>query len=253
MNHAVTILPGGTKLVIAVPHAGDNIPVELEDRILYDQYNPNGYDLYATEIFQKLAEHGPVVLGVPNRELIDYNRFRDAEDSVRGVLPEEGFHGNRFLYRPHTPEERETLLTKYWDEYQDALESLVLSQHQEYGAVLIIAGHTMESVGPQNAPDTGIPRPNISIGTLDGTLAEKLYLDTFMEALQEAAKELDVRVDHPYRGEEYITRQFGRPIEGFNIIQIEVNIGSYEDPLKKPIIDQALQYAIDALVNVFHS
>lgn len=253
MSHAVNIIPGGTKIIVAVPHSGDVIPVELEDRVLYDQFNPEGYDLHADEIFTELSQYGPVVLGVPHRELIDYNKFRDANNPVSGVLPEEGFHGNRFLDQPHTPDEREELLQNYWDQYQTALDQLVDDQYHTHGRVLIIAGHTMEGVGPQNAPDAGIRRPDISIGTLDGTLADQLYLDTFIQALQEAAEGLDVRVDYPYKGEGFITRNYGRPNEGFNIIQIEVNINSYEDPQKQPIINQAIQYATQQLVNVFHS
>lgn len=252
MSHAVNIIPGGNKFVVAVPHSGDVIPVELEGRIILDQFNFEGYDLHSSEIFTELSEYGPVVLGIPHREIIDYNRLRDDNNPVGGVLPEEGFHGNRFLNRPHTPVEREELLQKYWDPYQGALDRLVREQHDIYGHVLLIAGHTMEGVGPKHAPDVGMMRPDLSIGTLDGTLADKIHLDTFIQALQEAAEGLDVKIDYPYNGSGFITKCYGKPNKGLNAIQIEVNTDSYEDPQKQPLICNAIQYAVEKLVNVFH-
>ncbi len=238
---------GGKRIVVAIPHAGKFIPPSLRSRV-NGGFNEQGYDVHAQDIFSRFVRHGPVLSGTPHRELIDYNRDRDSD----AVLSSVGFHANPFLDRPHTLEEREALLTKYWDVYQAKLERLVDMQKGLYGKAFVLAGHTMEGVGPVHAPDAGEPRPDISIGTLSGQLAGREYIACFVSVLRDLAGDLNVWVDEPYAGGGYVSRRFGQPDEGLHSLQVEVNIDSYEDPAKRQTILSALDVAVDTLVNSFH-
>jgi len=250
-NEAYSIVGEKGRLVIAAPHAGKRIPVELQSRIQMENFNFEGYDVYSEEIFAALAKYGQVVIGRTHRELIDFNRGREEIKEVGGVLPEIGFHGNVILLRPHTHEEREGLLSRYWDSYQKVLTQLLEEQKNTYGSSILIAGHTMEGIGPANGADFGKRRPEISVGTLGYTMADKKLIDIFVNELKRGATKLDVQVDKPFAGNGYITRKYGNPGEGFHAIQVEVNIDSYKDLKKRGIInyriDKATQSLLEAL------
>ena len=144
-------------------------------------------------------------------------------------------------------------MKKYWDEYDKASRDAVLKQYKKYGKALIIAGHTMEGVGPKNAPDPGKKRPDISIGILNYRFVKKEYAQLFISSIKEVTKGLKIGVDTPYTGIGTSTDIFGKPKKGLNMILIEVNIDSYKNRKKRKIIEKAILHATDKLVKYFHS
>lgn len=243
----------GDEIVIIVPHAGNKIPPEMKSRINKKEYNPKGHDIYSKKIYSKLKKYGPVILGIPNRELIDYNRKRNHSHPIKGSMPLQGFHGNNFLKTPHTKKQREFFLKKYWDKYDLISKKEVFEQYKKYGKALVVAGHTMEGVGPKNAPDAGKKRPDISIGTFANKFIKKTYSETFISSLRKAGEGLKITVDKPYTGEGTSTDIFGKPKKGLNLLLIEVNIDSYKNWKKRKIIDKAILAATESLVKKFHS
>jgi N-formylglutamate deformylase len=219
---AFRLIQGG-KLIIAVPHAGNQVPPELEGR-LHASYNPEGHDQHAREIYSCLSEHGTILLGTPNRELIDYNRARDNLHPSEGVLPLIGANGNGTVASIHSSIEREVLLS-YWDTFHSELDRLASEQKDKYGKTVILAGHTMETIGPKLAKDKDKLRPAVCIGTLEGKLAGPEYIDAAYQGFKDSG--LWVSIDKPFKGAGYLTLKHGKPEEGSHIVQVEVSYLAY--------------------------
>jgi N-formylglutamate amidohydrolase len=135
------------------------------------------------------------------RAIVDLNR---AEDDRRkdGVVKTHTCWDIPIYSEPLTDDLRETLLARYHRPYHRDLDRLAKN------AVAGIDCHTMAAVGPPVGPDPGLERPAVCLSNRDGTCPEAWI--TSLAAIMEAALNLPVAVNTPFRGGHIIRSHAGK-------------------------------------------
>ncbi|EYB69245.1 N-formylglutamate amidohydrolase [Deinococcus phoenicis] len=160
--------PGRDRLLILTPHPSGALPADvLRDMLGEDAFDPAKRAAFLTRVFMEGDPYTDLIYAVPgaryleapwSRFAVDLNRDRDdTEDN--GVLKLTDF-ARRPLYPAGfslTPGAREARLRRLWD----AFDAQVRAELD--GAALMIVGHSMASRGPALGPDTGTPRPALTL------------------------------------------------------------------------------------------
>ena len=106
-----------------------------------------------------------------------------------------------------------------WQPFHSALQGLIAETRARFGICLLVDCHSMPTaLGHMRL------RPQIVLGDGHGTTCADAVVRFALESL--AGTGLEVRVNEPYAGG-YITRHYGRPLEGVHCLQIEVARGLY--------------------------
>ncbi|HJK98192.1 MAG TPA: N-formylglutamate amidohydrolase, partial [Polyangiaceae bacterium LLY-WYZ-14_1] len=99
---------------------------------------------------------------------------------------------------------------------------------ERFGFAILLAAHSMPSVGRLGHLDTGARRADVVPGTRGRTTAHPALIDLVDRHFRSAG--LTVRHDEPYRGG-WTTSHYGRPHLGWHAIQIELNRALYVDEM----------------------
>ncbi|WP_293914815.1 N-formylglutamate amidohydrolase [Deinococcus sp.] len=226
-------------LLILTPHSSGALP----PGVLLDMLGEAAFDTaqrgaFLRQIFLDGDPYTDLIYHVPgarqlcapwSRFAADTNRDRD-DTGDNGVIKLLSF-GRQPLYPPGftlTPQAREARLSAVWDPYEASIVSVLSGQR------LMIVGHSMAPLGPALGPDTGSPRPGI---TLMLGLPEAPSLPTpHWEAVEAAANEAfgpllagepshRVAVGEPWADDGLSVRHSRR--SGVPAFGIEVNAGLY--------------------------
>ena len=232
---------GEIPVLVEVPHAGlavpDAVSVELDvpqDGLLRDA------DLYVDKLYGRATEQGATLLVAKvSRYVVDLNRAEDDVDSAtvtdhpspvgaqpRGVVWRSTTEGRPILTRPLSYRALLARLELYYRPYHQALESNLVRIRERFGHAILVAGHSMPSSGRSLHTDTGIARADVVPGTRGRTTASPKVIDLVDSHFREAG--LSVRHDVPYRGG-HTTSYYGRPVEHWYAVQIELNRALYLD------------------------
>jgi N-formylglutamate amidohydrolase len=152
------------------------------------------------------------------------------------------------LLRPLGHAELDARLERYYAPYHAALQQQIKRLSDRFGYVILLAAHSMPSLGRSTHRDPGSQRADIVPGTCGRTSADPRVIDLVDAHFRGAG--LRVRHDDPYKGG-YTTSHYGRPAERCHAIQIELNRALYVDEqsfrIKQPAFDE-LQRLLDALL-----
>jgi N-formylglutamate amidohydrolase len=174
-----------------------------------------------------------------SRYVVDLNRAPDDVDSLtvsdfptprpvqpRGVVWRVTTDGRPILRKPLTTAALERRLALFHRPYHAAIESELARHRARHGHAILLAAHSMPSVGRATHADPGVARADVVPGTRAGTTADRRVIDVVDRHFRDAG--LSVRHDEPYRGG-FATGHYGRPIERWHAVQIEVNRALYVD------------------------
>ena len=117
-----------------------------------------------------------------------------------------------------------------------------------HGFAIGLAAHSMPSMGRGLGAPKPVRRPDVVPGSRGGTSADRRVLELVEAHFTDAG--LSVRHDDPYRGG-HTTAHYGRPHEGWHVVQIELNRDLYVDErTSEPRTGdfEALQAVLTALV-----
>ncbi|MBI5517835.1 MAG: N-formylglutamate amidohydrolase [Deltaproteobacteria bacterium] len=255
--------PAGPVLV-EVPHAGLRVP---EDVLGVLAAPPEALrrdaDLLVDELYAGCVERGAarLVAGL-SRYVVDLNRDEDDVDELtveglgrpgrqcpRGVLWRQTADGAPALSRPLSLAEYHARLERYYRPYHRALEDELQRLRARYGRAVLLAAHSMPSVGRSGRADAWVRRADVVPGTRGRSTAAGALIDVVDRHFRAAG--LTVRHDEPYRGGA-TTARWGRPSEGLHAIQVELNRGLYLDEVtgaRRPEGFRWLSLLCDALVS----
>lgn len=168
-------------LLLAVPHAGLEIPPEVAaiNRLTPEQITADG-DEGAAAIYLPLEREVTTLVTTPvARAFVDMNR---AESDIRkdGVVKSHTCWDVPIYDRPLRNEEIGMLIERYHHPYHERL-----SRSAETGVVLGVDCHTMAAVGPPVGPDPGKERPAVCLSDADGTLPRD-WLEALRDCFSEA-------------------------------------------------------------------
>jgi N-formylglutamate amidohydrolase len=154
-------------LVISVPHAGIQVPPEVEELNLLTigQITMDG-DEGAREIFDIRSEVAAFVTTEIARAYLDVNRPKDDHGSD-GVVKRETIYREPVYSRLLREDEISRLLSRYYSPYHHSL------SRAAGGALLGVDCHTMAEVAPSIRHDAGTVRPHICLSNAEWTCSEE--------------------------------------------------------------------------------
>jgi N-formylglutamate amidohydrolase len=236
------VKPSGeeTPVVVEVPHAGLEIPAHFRlPLIVPARAIARDADLYVDDLYEEAPLEGATMLvATTSRYLLDLNRGEEDVDSStvvgatspsarpRGLLWSLTTDNERVLSRPLTRQELEERLDEVHRPYHTKLRELLDAKREKFGIAILLAAHSMPSVGRTAHGDAGAKRADVVPGTQGRTTADGRFIDA-VDSHARAAN-LSVLHDDPYRGG-YSTRHYGRPTQSIHAVQVELARRLYMD------------------------
>lgn len=234
-----------THVVFASPHSGRVYPPDLIARA---QVTPlvlrSSEDAYVDRLLAGVPGAGaPLVTTEVPRAYVDFNRAATELDplliegvphatsnpriaSGLGVIARVVANGQP-IYRGRLPlAEAQARIARCWQPYHAALGGLIAAQHARFGETLLVDVHSMPRAALAGYPRQRGARPEIVLGDRHGAACRPALTEA-VEALFRA-EGLTVARNTPFAGA-YVATRYGRPAEGFNALQIEIDRGLYLD------------------------
>ncbi|PZU54026.1 MAG: N-formylglutamate amidohydrolase [Brevundimonas sp.] len=224
-----------TALVFASPHSGDRYPADMAPAPgLSSQSLRSAEDALVARLIEDGPAHGaPLIEGRIGRAYLDLNRDPHDLDPALvdgapipagpkaaagyGVAPRLAGDGAPLYDRRLTLAEVQARIAEVHAPYHRALGELMRETRAEHGRAVLIDWHSM----PARAADV-----EVVLGDRHGS-ACATRLTRRLRALFEGLG-WRVALNHPYAGG-WSTQQWGRPDDGVEAIQIEINRRLYLD------------------------
>jgi N-formylglutamate deformylase len=217
-------------LVISLPHCSGRVPARIRPTLALDDRGiRDSVDIGTTEIFGRLPA-ASVLSAEWSRLVADLNRDPNQRDA-KGIVPVLDYDG-RSVYLPGMyPNEKE--VAKRLDRYYFPFHRRLTDMLDQPGMKGLLDIHSMNAIGPAQAPDAGMRRMDIALGNNGGTRGEAspaLGRPTCPETILFLMKTslegegFSVSLNSPYSGG-FITAHYGRTLmqgERF-AVQIEIN------------------------------
>jgi N-formylglutamate amidohydrolase len=230
-----------TPVLVEVPHAGLAVPEPVCEEIHAPlQTVLRDADIFVDQLYEGAPATGATLLtaGV-SRYVVDLNRGPNDVDSLtvkghpapqahrpRGVIWRTSTLGQPVFTSPLSMAEYEARLNTYYRPYHETLTAELERIKKSFGYVILVAAHSMPSVGRTIRGERLSRRADIVPGTLGRTSADVRVIDFVDQHFRDAG--FSVSHDDPYRGG-WTTRHYGRVDEGVHAIQIELNRDLYVD------------------------
>lgn len=222
-----------TPIVVEIPHAGLDIPAHFREPLIAPvRALARDADLYVDELYVDAPLEGASMLVAnTSRYLLDLNRAEDEVDAnavsgapteisrPRGLVWSLTTDGERVLSRPLDRAELEERLEEVHRPYHRTLRELLLRKKKAFGFAVLLAAHSMPSVGRSGHGDSGSQRADVVPGTQGRTTANAKLIDAVEKHAKHAG--MSLRHDDPYRGG-FSTRTYGRPGTGVHAVQVEL-------------------------------
>ncbi len=231
---------GETPLVVEVPHAGLFVDGPTLARLVAPaRAIGRDADLYVDELYAGAPANGATLLvSHVSRYVCDLNRSEldvDAESvegapaharATRGIVWRLTSEGARVLDGPMPRAELERRLDCYYRPYHDTLARLLERKRARFGFAILLAAHSMPSVGRAGHGDPQAQRADVVPGTRGRTSAGAPFIDGVDRHARAAG--LSVAHDDPYQGG-YTTQHYGRPDIDVHVVQVELARRLYMD------------------------
>jgi N-formylglutamate deformylase len=239
----VVLAPAGKEIpvIVEVPHAGLEVaPAFLPDVLASARALGRDADLYVDELYGTAHALGATVLiARASRYVVDLNRDENDVDSQsvergpaahspRGVIWRLTTEGDRAIAAPLRRAAFEERMNRVYRPYHAELGELIRQKKDRFGLAVVVAGHSMPSLGRSLHPDRGSSRADVVPGTQGRTSAHARFIDVVDAHARQSG--FSVAHDNPYKGG-YTTQHYGRPDEGVHVIQVELARRLYMDEL----------------------
>jgi N-formylglutamate amidohydrolase len=230
------------RFVFASPHSGSVYPVDLDPAPgLGEGSLRSAEDALVDQLIAPGLAHGVVLVTARvARAYVDLNRAPDDHDpaliegvgapaSARamagyGVVPRLTGDGQAIHARRLTMAEADDRIARVHGPYHDALAQALMAARSRHGEAVLVDWHSMPARATQ-AP--GGPRgPDVVLGDRHGSSCAAALTRRLRRAFE--ALGWRVALNQPYAGG-WTTQTWGRPDEGFQAIQIELNRALYFD------------------------
>lgn len=216
--------------VISVPHASHRVPPHLAEAMALDQRGiEESADRGTMEVFARLPAL-KVVAASWSRLVVDLNRSPE-ERGTKGIIAERDYSGRDVFLPGRYPDQDqvEQLIQEYYQPYHQELEAALAQP----GVLGLVDGHSLDGVGPHDAPDSGEVRADLVLGNNGGPDGEpdpnRGGITCPPQSLRLLASGLadqgfSVALNQPYAGG-FITRHYGQALmaRGGLAVQIEMN------------------------------
>lgn len=201
-------------------------------------------DAFVDELFAAAPLHGaPLMAANVPRACVDLNRAPDDLDPALiagasrrflnpriaaglGVIPRVVAEGRPIIQGKLPLAEAQRRITDYWHPYHDRLRALLAEQRTSFGMAILFDCHSMPHDALSAAAATWGKRPNLVLGDRFGAACDRWLVDAATDIFTAAG--FVVARNAPFAGG-YITQTYGRPGQGVQALQIEVDRALYMD------------------------
>ncbi len=229
-----------TPVIVEVPHAGLLVDgPALATLVAPARSIGRDADLWVDELYADAPARGAtMIVAHVSRYVVDLNRSEkdvDAESvqgappnarATRGIVWRLTSDGARVLDAPLPRRELERRLETYYRPYHRTIAALIERKRARFGHAVLVAAHSMPSVGRAAHGDPNAFRADVVPGTRGRTSASGRVIDT-VDALARAAG-FSVSHDDPYQGG-FTTMHYGRPRDASHVVQVELARRLYMD------------------------
>jgi N-formylglutamate deformylase len=223
---------GSLPLLVSLPHDGSHIPPELAARMAPESRRAPDTDWHVSRLYAFAKDMGASVL-VPShsRYVVDLNRPPDdvslyPGQNTTGLCPAVRFSGEPVYLEGQSPSEDEVQgrVERYWRPYHALLVEELQRLRGKHGRVLLWEGHSIRGEVPFLFEGT---LPDLNVGTSSGASCSP-QLQARLEGVLAAQKDYSWVANGRFKGG-YITRQYGRPAQGVDAVQLELSQRNYMD------------------------
>ena len=227
-----TLHPGTTPLFVSLPHNGTALPDDIAARMMPAAQRAPDTDWHVSRLYAFARELGASTI-VPkySRYVIDLNRPPDDTSlypgqNTTGLCPLVQFSGEPIYLPEQEPPRGEIAqrVQRYWRPYHDALAGEIARIKAAHRRVVLWEGHSIRSIVPFLF-DGRIP--DFNLGTANGASCSPQLQQRLVDVL-EAQREYTFVVNGRFKGG-HITRQYGKPNDGIDAVQLELAQCNYMD------------------------
>lgn len=223
------VTAGDAPLIVSIPHAGTDIPPEIEARLTSPWLGRKDADWHVDRLYAFARDLGATVIRTAlSRTVIDVNRDPSGASlypgqTTTGLCPTETFDGEP-LYRAGAEPDADEIAARrarWLDPYHEALAARIARLRERHARVVLYEAHSIRSHVPRLFEGE---LPQFNIGTNGDTSCDP--------ALAQGVAALCAASGHSwvangrFRGG-YITRNFGAPARGVHALQMELACRGY--------------------------
>ena len=232
MTDTFTLHRGSAPLLVSLPHNGIRLPDDLIPRLTEEAQRVPDTDWNVEKLYAFAHSLGAsIIVPMYSRYVIDLNRPRDdvslyPGQNTTGLCPLTAFTGEPIYLPGKEPAAAEIAerIETYWHPYHSALAEEIERIKQAHDRVILWEGHSIRSVMPFLFDGR---LPDLNIGTADGAACSPGLQKRLVNVL-EAQSDYSFVVNGRFKGG-YITRHYGKPMQGVDAIQLELVQANYMD------------------------
>lgn len=238
MTDWLTIRRGDAPLIVSIPHAGTDMPADVETALVSPWIGRQDADWHVDRLYDFARELGATIVATSiSRTVVDVNRDPSGASLYPGqatteLCPTTTFDGEPLWREAPVEVEIARRVDAYFRPYHAALESEIARLRALHPAIVLYEAHSIRSVVPRLF-DGELPQFNI------GTNSGKSCAPELAEAVRSACSgevrsvarpspEHGVVIDGRFKGG-WTTRHYGRPEDGVHAIQMELAMRGYLD------------------------
>ena len=222
--------PGGTALLVSIPHCGTYIPPELARSMTPAALEVADTDFHLPRLYDFLRERGvPTLAATHSRYVVDLNRPPDGAQLYPGANNTELCPTTRFDFAPiyaegNNPDatEIDDRIERYWRPYHDKLASELRRIRARHDYALLFDAHSIISVCPRFFEGC---LPDFDLGTGGGTSCDPALAQRLLDVAKANPAYSSV-LNGRFKGG-YITRHYGDPADRIHSVQLELAEKTY--------------------------
>jgi N-formylglutamate deformylase len=224
-----TLAQGSLPLLVSVPHAGTEIPVDLRQAFTDKALQVEDTDWHLEKLYTFATKLGASLIAPRySRYVIDLNRPPDNQPMYPGsnnteLCPTRAFTSES-IYRVSPPDltEIERRKALYWQPYHAALTAELVRLKAVHGYALLWDGHSIKSELPWLFDGK---LPDLNMGTANDSSCDTL-LQAALQQVCRTQADFDFVFNGRFKGG-YITRTYGNPAQNIHAVQLEMCWSTY--------------------------
>lgn len=228
MTGWLEVTPGDAPLIVSIPHAGTDIPDDLEGLWSLARARHDA-DFHVEQLYAFASDLGATALRTRiSRTVIDVNRDPSGASlypgqATTGLCPETTFDGLPLYRSGRAPGDDEILRRRalYFDPYHDALAAQIARLRTHHRAIVVYDAHSIRSRVPRLFAGE---LPLFNVGSFDGASCAEALTDAIASLCPAGSHVVNGR----FRGG-WITRHYGNPANGVHAVQMELAMRGYLD------------------------
>jgi N-formylglutamate deformylase len=214
---------GDAPLVVSVPHAGTYLPADIAACLTPHARGVPDTDWHVDRLYDFVRDLGvTMITATHSRYVVDLNRAPEGGKLYPGqaetaICPTEDFDGTP-IYAGAVPDAAEVArrVGLYWRPYHDALAAALARVKRQHGTVRLLDAHSIRGTVPRLFDGA---LPDLNFGTYDGAACEDGLARRVVAAA--AGQGFSTVLNGRFKGG-YITRHYGFPTDGVNVMQLEL-------------------------------